>query len=204
MSQRVSGYERVGGDLYETPAWVTHALQPHLPGAHLIWEPACGTGAMVRALQLWPGVVVRASDITEGDDFLKVERCYQTDIVTNPPYGLQGQLAEVFIEHALELTRPVNGRVAMVLRTDFDHAKSRKHLFKDCPQFSKKVVLLSRVRWIPGSTGSPSFNHAWFIWSWQHTGAPTIAYHDDDAADGGAKKPFRQPRHDVLVRGKAA
>jgi hypothetical protein len=26
------------------------------------------------------------------------------------------------------------------------------------------------------TTGSPSFNHAWLIWDWQHDGAPTLAY----------------------------
>jgi hypothetical protein len=31
MSQRDSGYERKERDLYETPAWVTEALLPHLP-----------------------------------------------------------------------------------------------------------------------------------------------------------------------------
>jgi hypothetical protein len=30
MSQRNSGYERKPGDAYETPAWVTRALAPHL------------------------------------------------------------------------------------------------------------------------------------------------------------------------------
>jgi hypothetical protein len=45
MSQRESGYQRKLLDQYETPAWVTLALTPHLPAfIGKIWEPACGSG----------------------------------------------------------------------------------------------------------------------------------------------------------------
>lgn len=64
MSQRASGYERKERDLYETPAWVTEALLPHLPeGLTEIWEPACGSGKMARALETIPGAKVIATDI---------------------------------------------------------------------------------------------------------------------------------------------
>ena len=93
-------------------------------------------------------------------------------IITNPPYTE----AVRFIEHALALTKPCDGFVAMLLRTDFDHAATRQHLFAHCPQFARKVVLTKRIRWFGGSTGSPSFNHAWYVWDWRHAGAPTLAY----------------------------
>ncbi len=70
---------------------------------------------------------------------------------------------------------PCGGLVGMLLRTDFDHAASRRALF-ECGAFAKKVVLRKRIRWFADSTGSPSFNHAWFIWDWQHQGPPTIGY----------------------------
>jgi len=48
MSQRDSGYQRKERDLYETPAWVTDALIPHLPTSDcVVWEPAAGGGKMV-------------------------------------------------------------------------------------------------------------------------------------------------------------
>jgi len=41
MSQRDSGYERKPLDQYETPAWVTLALIPHLPMfTGKVWERA--------------------------------------------------------------------------------------------------------------------------------------------------------------------
>ena len=64
----------------------------------------------------------------------------------------------------------------MLLRTDFDHAASRRHLFADCAMFAKKVVLTKRIRWFEDSNGSPSFNHCWMIWDRQHQGPPTLAY----------------------------
>ena len=70
----------------------------------------------------------------------------------------------------------------MLLRTDFDHAASRAHLFADCAMFAKKVVLTKRIRWFENSNGSPSFNHCWMIWDRQHRGPPTLAYASERTA----------------------
>ena len=174
MSQRVSGYERKERDEYTTPHWVTETLSPHIQKLALhVWEPACGGGAMADALT-GAGYRVHATDIETGTDFLKEEALPELvqAVVTNPPYGL----AQEFIEHALHLVRPVGGCVAMLLRTDFDHAKTRRHLFADCGAFAKKLVLTKRIRWFADSTGSPSFNHAWYLWDYMHRGRPSIAY----------------------------
>lgn len=180
MSQRNSGYARLPDDLYETPAWVTMALAPHMKGAQYIWEPACGKGSMAKVLAKWPGARVRATDASRGIDFLSVAQAHHDAIITNPPYSH----AQEFIEHALKMVKPYSGRVAMLLRNDYDSAKTRQHLFRDCKQWAKKVVLTSRIRWIADTTGSPSFNHAWFIWDWTYreSGA-RIAYHVRAEAD---------------------
>jgi hypothetical protein len=172
MSQRDSGYERKERDLYETPEWATLALLPHLPRPlKYLWEPAAGGGKMVNALR-GAGYEVLSSDIDAGEDFLKNKMGPPLEaIVTNPPYAL----ATEFIEQALRLMMP-DGLVAMLLRTDFDHAKTRASMFGLCPLFAKKVVLTKRIRWFEDSKGSPSFNHAWFIWDHTHKGAPTLAY----------------------------
>lgn len=174
MSQRESGYERKERDLYETPAWVTAALIPHLPRVpRLVWEPAAGSGKMVRALMdsgIWPV----HSDIADGTDFFQ-QRFTKDDadsIITNPPY----EVATEFVTRSLSLTERHEGIVALLLRTDFDHAATRRLLFGNCRQFAKKVVLTKRIRWFEDLKGSPSFNHAWFIWDWKNQGAPTLAY----------------------------
>jgi hypothetical protein len=172
MSERESGYERKALDQYETPSWVTLALVPHLPGINgVIWEPACGGGKMVAALRQ-AGFDVLGSDIADGVDFLHhlLPRSGINPIITNPPYAL----AREFIERALHCGDV--RVVAMLLRTDFDHAATRAHLFAGSPMFAKKVVLTKRIRWFEDSSGSPSFNHCWMIWDRQHRGEPTLAY----------------------------
>jgi len=177
MSQRDSGYARKQRDFYETPAWVTAALIPHLRPIRRVWEPAAGLGKMVCALGA-AGLEVEGSDIADGVDFL-LEPTVRSDadaIITNPPYAQ----AQEFIEHALRLTEPARGLLAMLLRTDYDHASTRKHLFGSCPVFAKKLVLTKRIIWFEGPNASPSFNHAWFIWDWRHRGLPTLAWTDGE------------------------
>lgn len=183
MSQRDSTYERKERDSYPTPPWVTKALVPHLrQPLQDVWEPACGSGAMVDALHEAGGFCVTASDIHETrQDFLQmgIPKSWGESIgaiITNPPYTL----AQEFCEHALRLMEPVGGQVAMLLRVDFDSAKTRSHLFRDCPAWSKKVVLTKRIVWFVEDDGkpksSPSENHALYIWDWKHEGPPTLAY----------------------------
>lgn len=179
MSQRNSGYARKERDLYETPEWVTEMLVPHIPErVECIWEPAAGSGKMARALG--GAIVVHQTDVHampnlhDVIDFLSDDACIgdRADaIITNPPY----EHAEQFIDVALSYMERRIGFVSMLLRTDYDHAKTRARLFELHPAFAKKIVLTKRIRWFDGGS-SPSFNHAWFIWDWAHRGAPTIAY----------------------------
>jgi len=111
MSQRESGYERKERDLYETPEWVTHALlDGHLRKFEMVWEPAAGSGKMVRALGLLDATIIESDIADEQEtDFLKVDIAHPYDaIITNPPY----KLAEKFIELALEQEHQVDGHEA--------------------------------------------------------------------------------------------
>ena len=71
---------------------------------------------------------------------------------------------------------PFDGFTAMLLRADFDSAKTRRSLFAECPLFARKLVLTRRIRWFEDFVGSPSYNHAWFVWRRDHRGLPTIGY----------------------------
>ena len=98
---------------------------------------------------------MHASDIESGVDFLQqANELGATAIITNPPYTL----ARAFIEHALALTKPHAGIIAMLLRTGYDHAATRQHLFAGCPIFAKKLVLTKRIVWFDGPKPAPSFN----------------------------------------------
>lgn len=178
MSQRASGFARIPGDLYETPAWVTDALGEHVRLDHqTIWEPAAGNGLMVAALEN-QGASVLATDVENRlgrklrglHDFTERGPCPWIDhfdgIVTNPPYGPQGRLATAFIQRGL-LHIAYRGFMALLLPVDFDAASTRAVLFSGSPLYAGKIVLTRRIKWFEGPS-SPSQNHAWFLWqrSW--------------------------------------
>lgn len=174
MAQRVSGYVREPDDVYPTPPWVTRAVVPYLKGVKKILEAAPGRERrMVKTLREAGFQVIPARG-----DFLASDRNHVAVdcIATNPPFGPRGKLAVQFIEQALELTRQSRGRVAMLLKVDFDSGKTRRHLFGDCQAFALKLVLLDRIVWFEPKLARPSDNHAWFVWNWRHEGPPTIVY----------------------------
>jgi hypothetical protein len=181
MSQRFSEYVRKERDDYPTPSWVTETVIPHLKALNVtsIWEPAAGEGGMAAAFAR-AGFSVTATDLSGGVNFLdEMARLHAgcDAIATNPPYGLQGKLAERFIERALDLTRSSQGAVAMLLKVDFDSGLTRRRFFADCRAWMTKLVLLRRIEWFKSANGNtPSDNHAWYIWSWRHDGPPRLAY----------------------------
>jgi hypothetical protein len=52
----------------------------------------------------------------------------------------------------------------MLLRVDFDLAKTRADLFRDNPRFAGKSVLRDRIVWFEQPGAAPSDDHAWFVW----------------------------------------
>jgi len=187
MVRLALSYERRANELYETPAWVTLALLSKMTLSRHLVEPACGTGK-IAAVLFHAGHVVFGNDIV---DYGSMHQNRESDFLTwrsmpegfgsvcgNPPYGRgAAKLAQRFIEHALGLTRMHSGQVAMLLPADYDHAAGRAGLFGH-PAFAGQVKLQRRIRWIEGSTGSPSQNHSWFVWDWRHRGLPFVLYAD--------------------------
>jgi len=176
-----SGYERCGGDVYHTESWVTKALLDRVKLRGLVWEPACGRGDMADVLTD-AGYSVMISDIA--GDALGCKGAASADflthsspgdglfsIVTNPPY----QLAEPFIRHAIRLTQRAGGKVAMLLRNEYDCASGRVDLF-ECEPFALKLVLTKRPRWAALHTASPRHNFSWFVWDWHHAGPAQLRY----------------------------
>lgn len=113
-------------DYYPTPQDVTHALMRFLDlSPRTIWEPACGNGAMSDVLEQY-GHTVISSDIRHtgygegGVDFLSASRKCDA-VITNPPFNI----SENFIRHALANAKTI----AMVLKSQYWHAKKRAALF---------------------------------------------------------------------------
>lgn len=199
------GYAREDDDFYPTPAWCTRALLRGLaelndhkfvsdwinvskyPEDSVVWEPACGDGAICKELPEVGKLI--ATDLVYrgygegGIDFLESESPHPEGfvdlLVTNPPYG---KLADRFVDHGMEFVKSGDVAVmAMLLRNEWDSAKSRTHLFTPDSHFLSKIVLTSRPRWFPDSTGSPRHNYSWFVWMDEAEGVPpTILYGHKD------------------------
>ena len=176
MAQRKSGYEPVPNNLFLTPDWPTDVLfelERFPPGSFL--EPGAGDHGMRARIEFHVKQSVEWCEITQGRDFFDVEPGSHRTIIGNPPYS--NGLAVRFVEHALAVTKPVCGKVAMLLPHAFDTATERPHLFAGRP-FAAKHVLTDRIRWrnLPQKDAGPSGNHAWCIWDWAHRGPAITTY----------------------------
>jgi len=156
-------------DFYPTDPTATIALceREELPG--IVGECACGDGRMSRVIeQRGVGTTkVVSGDLYDrgygevGVDFLASAALYAgcNHIVTNPPYNE----AEAFIWRALEI---VDGKVCMLLRTNFLESAGRHRLFTTTPiariyQFSRRIQMF-RNGMDTGGSGMIAF--AWFVW----------------------------------------
>ncbi len=165
----VSEYDRAERDFYPTPRTATLAVFDHLLLCHddIVWEPACGDGAMSKVLAEKVKTVVNTDIHPLMDDAVEADfYTYNPDfafdwIITNPPYGLE---ADKFIERILYFCQNPGKYGAILARNELDSAKGRARFFKDCPNFMEKRSLLWRPRWVAGSTGSPRHNYSWYFW----------------------------------------
>lgn len=180
-----SGYERRKNDAYYTEHWVTNALCDVVKFRGGIWECAAGANDMAivlraRGYEVYGTDIDPAAERIEKMDFLSATAApsgFDT-IATNPPYGRVG--AE-FARHALNLMKPVGGMVALLARHEWDSASERRDIFAQHPAYALKVTLTKRPLWdwwnpTPGKRAAPRHNFSWYVWDWQHSGPPRIAY----------------------------
>lgn len=164
-------------DFFPTPPWATRAFCEYvLPVVSpysdrfkaTAWDPACGMGHMMFALDdyfEWP---VFGSDIFNYRigrpvlDFLGPrDPMIQTDwIITNPPFKDGAQ----FVMRALELA---SVGVAMLVRTQFLETADRyRQLYQKRPadliaQFVERVPM-HRGRWVVN--GKTATSYCWLVW----------------------------------------
>jgi hypothetical protein len=166
-----------GLDLYETPAPATRALLAVESLPPVIWEPACGPGAIVRVLRA-TGRTVIASDIVDygcpdssgGVDFLKAGLACDC-VVTNPPY----RDAEAFVRHAIALGA---SKIVMLLRLAFLESSKRTPLLDSgmlarVHVFKERLPMMHRHGW-SGPRASSAIPFAWFVWDRVQNGPPTL------------------------------
>lgn len=159
-------------DFYPTPFYATRALLDVEKFDGLIWEPACGDGAICKILEEY-GLSYEATDLIDrgfgegGVDFLSVNKKVD-NIITNPPFNI----AQEFVEHSLKNTTK---KVAMLCKLQFLEGVKRRDMFKNTPL--KSVYVFSK-RLTMGRNGgnykSGMLCFAWFVWDHEYEGKPTI------------------------------
>lgn len=163
--------DREPNDFYPTPERGTIELIKRIELYGIIWECACGDGAISRLL---PENTISTDLIDRGYgqggvDFLKTEK--QVDwIITNPPF----KLATKFARHAIRCSK----NVALLVKIEFLGGVDRYKLFKEHP--IKKIYVFSQRLNIYKSgiktKNSTMFCFAWFIWERGYKGETTIDY----------------------------
>lgn len=125
--------EREHNDYYATEPRAAELLCDLFQFSPYIWECACGAGHLAKVFEK-RGYLVKATDLIDrgygegGIDFLKCDRPFAGDIITNPPY----KFAQAFVEKALSLVSEGH-HVAMFLKLTFMEGKGRKELFQKTP-----------------------------------------------------------------------
>lgn len=153
-------------DYYPTQPDVTKALLDFLKLDYSnIWEPACGEGHMSEVIKSY-GHSVISTDLRHtgygigGVDFLTCNRLSCDAIITNPPFNI----SEQFIIKSLQ-TSPI---VAMLLKSQYWHAKKRYKLFLEYPP-----AWVLPLTWRPdflfdqrenGVKGAPTMECLWTVW----------------------------------------
>lgn len=166
-------------DFFIEPEWCVRALLDAERFVGPIWDPACGSGTIVKACTA-RGIEAVGSDLVDrgfggvqdflapGFDFVGVQ-----NIVANPPYAR----AVDFILRALDVA---DRKVAMIVQEKFLYSGKRHALFAATP-LARIYFLSDRPSMPPGDkflageieAKGGSVNYCWLVWSHDHQGPPT-------------------------------
>jgi len=97
-------------------------------------------------------------------------------IITNPPY--KRNMVDKIIERQIRrIEQKEVFSLAVLLRTSFDHAITRQHLFNN-RYYAGQFKLLFRPYWSEERKASPIHNYVWHIWSYftNPTQRPYVIY----------------------------
>jgi hypothetical protein len=184
-----------GDDFYPTPPAAVRALLKVESFEGVIWECACGDGAIARVLRT-AGLEVIATDLKDrgcpdstGDiDFLAQTTAPEcvTTILTNPPL----MHADKFVWHALRLGVQ---RVVMLLPLDRLAGQKRSGVTWG-GWLARVYVFQNRLPWMhrdgeDGPRADTRMEFAWYLWDQAHCGDTVLrpiwwkAQDSDEAVD---------------------
>lgn len=176
-------FEREPNDFYATDPKAIETALPTFRAIGLckdVWECACGMGHIAKVL-IDAGYNVYSSDKINrgfGDviDFLKCEKPFNGDILTNPPF----KDAVSFVEKAMQLIHKGN-KVWLFLKIQFLESRTRKALFKKYPPrfvavYSERQKCAKMGDFKRYCKNSNTQTYAWFVFEKGFVGNPQITW----------------------------
>ena len=160
--------EREVNDYYAPDPKAMHMLLKHETFNKNIWECACGEGNLSKVLKEY-GYNVFSTDLIDRGyqdeiiDFLKTEKKFNGDIITNPPFKYTNE----FIIKALD-SIPEGNKIALFLKLNYLSGKRRyKDIYSKFPP-SKIYVFSGHIACSknnsPEGFKNNAMDFAWFIW----------------------------------------
>lgn len=174
--------ERQQDDFYPTPPELTDALLAVESFDGLIWEPACGDGALAKRL-VDAGHRVIGSDLVDRG-YGEARRDFLMEglppgvahVVTNPPF----KLGEQFWRHACAITP---GKVAFLARLTWLEGLERAAMFRRHPPARVWVVpwraKMQRGRLATAADSGGMLAWCWYVRDPSHSGPPTLGWCPD-------------------------
>lgn len=148
-------------DRCETPGYALDPILPFLPDGVRLWEPACGSGRIVRRLRHL-GYRVIGSDLMQenpGKNFFTWEPPGGFDcIITNPPYSIKPQ----WIRRCYQLGRPFALLVPVETIGSGEVQKMMEERGGEILLLDKRVNFYMPLK---GDGGSAQFPTLWLCWN---------------------------------------
>lgn len=171
-------------DFYQTPPVATLKLLERWQPKGVVWEPACGYGAISKVLKA-KGIKVISTDLVDRGygfgpmDFLECEEPLANTIITNPPFNISTE----FVAHALDLVP----QSAFLLRLNCLEGIARfERLYSKCTLkkvlvFVKRLPRMHKEGWAgPKTTSTMAF--AWYIFDASYYGNAEVEFLNDDGS----------------------
>jgi hypothetical protein len=176
---KTEGLSRQADDFYRTPPKATKMLLGVEQFGSVVWEPACGDGAVSRVLE-FHGHTVISNDLHDrgygepGRDFLKETSLLAPEIIANPPFALDDE----FAIHALDLGVR---KLALLGRVTWLEGVDRYNRLFSRGQLARVWVFSARQTLWRGDDTAPEDDggmtaYAWFIFLCDHHGDPSLGW----------------------------
>lgn len=170
-------------DFYVEPEWCSERLFEAEQFRGEIWDPACGTGRIIRSAGR-VGLDAVGTDLVDrgfgGVHNFMTTKSFADNIVSNPPFGIAG----AFVRRALDLSAR---KVAMLLPANWVQGDKRSRWLETTP-LVRVYFLTPRPSMPPGTViqagvkpGNGTTDYAWFVWDRGYQGPAEIGWIRRDA-----------------------